>query len=105
MANWCGKIGFAINSETSPGIWEPTIVEQKYYGQVVNLKRSLQSSSDGVNDNKILKNSISIIADPFANNNFSDIAYVEFRGKKWKISEVEVQFPRLILSLGGVYNG
>ena len=50
-------------------------------------------------------NEISIVADPFANQNFHTMLYVEFMGTKWKITNVEVKRPRLTLTLGGVYNG
>lgn len=105
MAKWFGKIGYGITAETDPGIWEETIVEHEYYGEVMNLKRALQSNPDSVNDNIVVRNIISIIADPFANENFCNILYVEFMGTKWKVSDVEVQHPRLLLTLGGVYNG
>lgn len=103
MAKWCGKIGYGITEETEPGVWEQTIVEKKYYGDSLNLKKANVNSGD-VNDNVIVNNSISILADPFARNNFCNMLYVEFMGVKWKIDNVTVKYPRLELSLGGVYN-
>lgn len=104
MAKWCGKIGYAVTAETEPGIWEEILTEREYFGELVrNTKRVLQSS-DTVNDNVNIVNGISIISDPFANDNFCNIRYAEFMGTKWKVTDVEVQYPRLILTLGGVYN-
>ena len=104
MAKWYGKIGYAITVETEPGLWEEQIIESSYYGDVTTDRRKRQNSG-GVNDDINLSNVISIIADPFANQNCSNMVYIEFMGAKWKITDIEVQFPRLILTIGGVYNG
>lgn len=104
MAKWCGIIGYAEQVETTPGVWSERITERKYYGDVIRNNRRLQSAGK-LNDDINVGNEISIIADPFANNNFHSMRYVEFMGTKWKVTTVDVQYPRLILSLGGVYNG
>ena len=101
---WHGVIGFADTVETEPGIWIDDIFEYTYYGDIIRNTRSLQPSG-GVNDNINVSNSISIIADPYAMKTFHSIRYVEFMGTKWKVTNVEVQYPRLILTIGGVYNG
>ena len=103
MAKFYGVIGYAETVETRPGIWEKQITERHYYGDVTRNTRRFQSS-DKLNDNINISNEISIVADPFANQNFHSMAYVEFMGAKWKITNVEVQYPRLILSIGDVYN-
>ena len=104
MGKWAGKIGFAVPKETTPGVWKDEIVQRTYYGDMIRNTRRLQSSGN-LNDNLVIANELSIIADPYANENFHAIRYVEFMGTKWKISGVQVQFPRLILELGEVYNG
>ena len=104
MAKWCGKIGFCNTEETEPGIWENRVVERQCYGDLLSNYRKFQNSG-GVNDNINIANKISIISDPFAMRNFRSIAYVEFMGAKWKVTDVENLYPRLILTLGGVYNG
>lgn len=104
MAKWYGKIGYADNVEVEPGVWEDSIVEHSYYGDLNRNTRSLQNSG-GINDNINLSNEISIVADPYASENFYKMRYVEFAGTKWKITNVEVKYPRLILSIGGVWNG
>ena len=103
MAKWCGIIGYAEQVETTPGVWSEQITERKYYGDVIRNNRRLQSAGK-LNDDINVGNEISIIADPFANNNFHSMRYVEFMGTKWKVTTVDVQYPRLILSLGGIYN-
>lgn len=104
MAKWFGKIGYAVTSETRPGIWEEVIVERNYYGDMTRNSRRLQAASQ-VNDDININNELSIISDPYAMNSFHAMCYAEFMGTKWKITNVEVQYPRLILSLGGLYNG
>ena len=104
MGKWFGVIGYAETVETEPGLWVEQITERQYYGDVVRNTRRLQTSGS-VNDDINISNEISIVADPFANQNFHAMRYIEFMGTRWKITSVEVQFPRLILSIGGVYNG
>ena len=104
MAKWYGVIGYAETLETKPGVWEDRITERNYYGDVIRNSRRLQTTNQ-LNDNITVSNEISIVADPYANQNFHAMRYVEFMGTKWKIDNVAVQYPRLILSLGGVYNG
>lgn len=99
-----GKIGFNQGTvETRPGIWKPKILERKYYGDILRNNRHFESGKQ-INDNINIDNQISILADPYANDNSSTMIYVTFMGAKWKISSIEVQFPRLILTLGGLYN-
>lgn len=104
MAKYCGKIGFVETVEIRPGVWEEQIVEHTYYGDLTRNTSRYQASV-GVNDDINISNNISIIADPYANENFHHMRYAEFMGTKWKITNVEVNYPRLILTVGGVYNG
>lgn len=104
MAKFYGVIGYAVTEETTPGIWKEQITERTYFGDLTRNTRKLQST-DQLNDNINVANEVSIVADPFANENFHSMKYVEFMGAKWKITSVEVQYPRLILTVGGVYNG
>lgn len=104
MAKFCGAIGFAVTEETRPGIYEDKIAERTYVGDLTRNTRRLQTGSQ-VNDDVNISNQISIIADPYANQNFHTMRYATYLGTKWKITNVEVQYPRLILELGGVWNG
>lgn len=103
MAKWHGNIGYVETVEVQPGIWEEQVIERQYYGDVTRNTRSLQQS-DGVNDNVNISNNISIIADPYANENFHNMRYAQFMGTNWKITNIEVQYPRLILTIGGLFN-
>ena len=104
MAKFFGKIGYAETVETTPGVWEEKITEREYFGDLIRNTRSLQSGEQ-LNDNINISKEISIVADPFAYENFHSMRYVEFMNAKWKISSIDVQYPRLILSVGGLYNG
>lgn len=104
MAKWFGEIGFGETSETSPGVWTETVTSRKYYGDLIRNSRRLQSSSEKVNDDLNISNQLSIVADPYATKNFHMMRYATVMNAKWKITDVEVQYPRLILTLGGVYN-
>lgn len=100
---YCGQIGYSQTVETSPGVWTETITERTYYGDVIRSNRRLQDSNQ-INDNVTISNEISVIADPYACHNFHMIRYLTFMGTKWKVSSVDVQYPRLILTIGGLYN-
>lgn len=104
MAKYYGSVGFAESKEIRPGVWKPDITERKYYGDIIQNIRKLESS-DQVNDDINVSNRLSIVSDPYANQNFHAIRYAEFMDTRWKVSSVEVQYPRLILTLGGVWNG
>ncbi len=104
MAKYYGAIGFAVTVETKPGVWEEMVTEQMYYGDLLKNTRRLQTANQ-VNDNINISNQISIVADIFAYENFRAMRYATFMGTKWKVESVDVEYPRLILSLGGVYNG
>ena len=103
MAKWFGKIGFAETYEAKPGVWKKTTVEREYFGDMTRITRKWETPSK-VNADLNISNELSIVLDPYAYNHFHTIRYATFQGVRWKVSSVEVQYPRLILSLGGVYN-
>lgn len=104
MAKFRGEVGYAHTEEKVPGVWSETFNERIYYGDVTKDVRRWQNS-EYVNDDLTINNVISIVADPYALKNFFTIRYVNWMGVSWKVTNVEVQAPRLILTLGGVYNG
>jgi hypothetical protein len=104
VAKFFGKIGYGETVEKAPGVWEDNIVEHSYYGDVVRNIRKLREG-ETLNMDLTVSNSISIVADAYANEHFFAIRYVEWAGTLWTVSDVEVQSPRLLLRLGGVYNG
>lgn len=104
MAKFYGKIGYGHSVDQGNGVWEDEITEYQYRGDVVRNTRRLQDG-ESVNNDISVSNSISIVADAYANENFFAIRYIEWMGTLWTVSDVEVQSPRLLLRLGGVYNG
>ncbi len=104
MARYYGAVGFATSVETTPGVWSEVIVEKYYYGIVIRDTRQLRDGQT-LNDDLSVSNSISIVASAYASEHILDIRYVNWKGVLWKVSDVEVQNPRLILRLGEVYNG
>lgn len=98
-----GLVGYSSTVETRPGVWvEDQIVERPYYGDVLKFTRRHQTV-DKVNDDIEISNQISILADSYAYEHFSEIRYVVWMGVKWKVPTVEVERPRLRLTIGGVY--
>ncbi len=104
MAKWYGKVGYAITEETSPGVWTEQFVEREYYGDLIRNHKRYENNQT-LNDNITLQNEISIVCDPYALQNFQNIRYVEVMDSFWKVTAVDVQYPRLSLSIGGVYSG
>ena len=104
MAKVYGAIGFAVNTETSPGVWKDVITERNYKGDVLKISRR-EEQRESLNPNLTINNRISVIADAFANENIFAIRYITWMGSKWSITSVEVERPRLILTIGGVYHG
>lgn len=104
MAKFHGIVGFGETLEARPGVWEDVITEKPYFGEVIRNTRQVREG-EKVNDDFSLGNSITIVADGYANEHIEAMRFVEQSGSLWKISEVEIQRPRLILRLGGVYTG
>ena len=103
MARFYGIVGYSKSEETRPGIWEEVIFERPYKGDIYRQNRRLESSGD-INMGIVINNEISLIADVYANENFQYIKYVNVNNSKWTVTNAEVRYPRLILTLGGVYN-
>jgi hypothetical protein len=104
MAKFYGKVGYAVTTETAPGVFTEQITERNYSGDVIRNVSKVQGG-ENLNDNLTVDNKLSIVADPFAYENFYSMRYVSWMGALWKISSVEVMRPRLVLTVGGVYNG
>jgi hypothetical protein len=104
VARFYGRVGYGQTVDKGAGIHELEITERMYSGDVIRNSRSLEGDQK-VNDDLTVSNSISIVSDSYANEHFFAIRYVEWAGTLWKVSNVETQSPRLILRLGGVYNG
>ena len=104
MNKWYGNIGYADTKEVEPGIWEEQITVKPYFGDVISKVGKFQITSE-VNDDKDVAVKLSIVADPYAENHFRSMRYVEMWGEKWKITSVEPARPRIILQIGGLWNG
>lgn len=104
MNKFFGKIGYAITKDMGDGIWKEEIKELEAYGDILRNITRRSETSESVNDDINISNRFSILADPFAMSNFQTIKYIEFLGVKWKVKDIEVSYPRLIISVGGVYN-
>lgn len=109
MGKFYGAVGFGVSIEgkfedgTPNGIFVETITEHNYYGDVIRDQSRIRDG-ENLNSNLVIDNKFSIVGDPYSFDNFHAMRYVTWMGSKWKITSVEVQRPRLILSVGGVYN-
>lgn len=109
MSKFYGPVGYVTQNEISPGVWGDVVTERFYRGDIIQNFRKWDNSEENgkeqKNDNIILSNRISIIADIFAYENLATIRYVLWMGVRWRVNTIEIQRPRLILILGAVYNG
>lgn len=105
MTKYYGAIGFleTVEDPNNPGVWIESITERGYYGDILSNRYKSEVGS-GLNDNINIQNTISVLADSFAKCNIGYMKYITWMGCKWKITSVEVAYPRLILSIGGLYN-
>lgn len=104
MAKYHGKIGFVTFEETAPSVVSEIPVEREYFGDVTRISKRWEKS-EHLNDNLQVNNQFSIVADAYARDNLFAIRYITWMGSKWQVTSAEVQYPRLILTIGGVYNG
>ena len=104
LAKFYGAIGYALLEESSPGVWIDTIVEKNYRGDIILDQRRFQSS-ENLNDNINIDNSISILADAYAYENLGFMKYIVWNNVAWKIQSFSINRPRIVLQIGGVYNG
>lgn len=105
MAKWYGKVGYVTTVESEPGVYDPEVTERPYFGDLLKNVSKWMVNTDSINDNLNVANQISIVADPYAYQHFSSIRYVEFMDTMWTVTSAEPQYPRIILTVGGVWNG
>lgn len=107
MARFSGMIGFLRTEETdpdnSPGVWKEVLTERRYFGDVFSNSRRWNQNGN-FNDNLVINNRISIVADDFIKKNLGAMKYVKWLGDTWKIENAELQYPRVILTIGGQYH-
>ena len=106
MSKCSGKIGYIRTGETQPGVWEDLTPEEKpYTGDLIKDNRRFSTNQTTPNDNLTINNTISIVSNKFMLDNLAFMKYITFMNSKWKISSVDISYPRIIITLGGLYNG
>ena len=105
MSKCSGIIGYLSSEETQPGVWDPVITEKSYTGDLVRDNRRFNNDAENVVDNLSISNNISVVSNKFMIDNLSYMTYVTFMNSKWKISSVEISYPRITITIGGLYNG
>lgn len=105
MAKWFGKVGYSESVESEPGVWTQEETVREYFGDVMRNSTRWAGNPESTNDDLTVSSQISIVVDPFAIDKFHSMKWVEFVGTRWKVTSVEPQFPRLLLTLGGPWNG
>lgn len=104
MAKYYGKIGYFVSEEVKPGVWKDNIIEKDVKAELVRVIRNFDNTNK-YNPDINVSNQFSIVANPYALSNYQHIRYFKYLGTAWTVKSVEVQYPRLLLNLGGVYNG
>lgn len=104
MAKFAGTVGYIDVVETSPGIYQESATEKMYKGDIIRSTQAWQNS-ENLNDEFTISNRFSIVADAYAYEHYSTIRYINWNGTKWKVLNIEINRPRIILTVRGVYNG
>lgn len=104
MPKCSGVIGYALAGETQPGVWTEDITEKVYYGDIVRDNRRVVDQGE-INGNINISNNISVVSNKFMLDNLAFMRYISFANSKWKIDSVDIRPPRIIITLGGLYNG
>lgn len=104
MAKFHGMVGYVQTEETEPGVHAEVVTERAYTGDILRNNQRWEKS-EHLNDDFVINNRFSIVADAYAYENFQNIRYIKWIGVCWKVSSVDIERPRLILTVGGVYNG
>lgn len=99
---WYGEIAFSNQQETEPGVWEDVPIIRDYFGELIKNYRRDNTGSNA-NVDVTLSNQLSVVVDPFLLNSFHEILYVTYNGAKWRVSSVDIQYPKMILDFGGLY--
>ena len=102
MSKCSGVIGYSLVVETQPGIWSETIIDKPYYGEVITDNRKYDNNA--INEDLNISNKISIVSNSFMLENLAMMKYLTFLKSKWKITSVEMKPPRIIITIGGLYN-
>lgn len=106
MTRFNGLVGYSLaDIEVRPGVWEPNIIERVYGGEVKTPARQASEVDTTTNKSVSVSAVIEIVADEFAINNFMAIKYIKWLGKNWDVDSISIRHPRLVLRLGGIYNG
>lgn len=105
MGKFFGKVGYVTQVDDGYGVYDDRVKLVSYYGEVTRNARRWEQSSEQLHDSLVLNNLISIMADDYAYEHFYEIRFVEYMGSFWKVTNIEIQRPRITLTLGGVYNG
>lgn len=104
MGRFSGKIGFVETVETASGIFSPVVTERQYHGDMITRRVRLDANGDSTNDELTLNNDISVVADKFSKEHLGYMRYVILHGLKWKITSATIEYPRIRLTIGGLYN-
>lgn len=104
MTKYYGLIGYSRQTETRPGVVEDVITERPYYGDILRTQRR-DETAESIHNNILIKNEFSIVADAYAREHFFEMKYISWQNTRWLINEIEVEYPRLRIKIGGIYNG
>ena len=104
MAKYSGKVGYGEEVETVPGVWEVRIEERMMKGDKIRQNANIRDSGK-VNNEITLNHRVSLLGDAYAFANYYIMKWIEIDGRRWEVASVEVQRPRLIVDIGGLWHG
>lgn len=104
---FAGEIGFSesVDRGDDTGVTINKIYRRPYYGDVLKNYRSWKENQFSTIGDITINNQISLVGDPFLFEHLQFMKFVIWMGRPWSVTSVDVEYPRLIISIGGVYNG
>ena len=104
MAKYAGLVGYVTQEESVPGVWSPVENPKLMRGDIIRQASSSQNDNK-VNSDIALSHRVSLLGDAYAFGNYYNIKWIDIDGRKWEVTSIEIQRPRIIVTLGGLWNG
>ncbi len=104
MAKYAGLVCYVTQEEKVPGVWTPLENPVLMKGDIIRQSSNYQDNGK-INSDISLNHRVSLVGDAYAFDNYYNIKWIMLDGRKWEVTSVEIQRPRIIVSIGGLWNG
>lgn len=103
MARYSGLVGYVTQEETVPGVWSPVENPRTMKGEIIR-QSSTNPDHGKINSDISLNHRVSLWGDAYAFDSYYAIKWIQIDGRKWEVTSVEIKRPRIIVTVGGLWN-